>query len=549
MKIIFDKTFVAVCPFSEKEISKGAGFRWDPKERRWWTNDTAIASKLAGHFDSSAKNEVARREATAAHASEASAATSAVIEVAAPAGLAYLPYQKAFLAYMRTILAAGKVGVLLADQMGLGKTIQALGAINDSPDRFRKVLVICPASLKLNWAREAEKWLIKKPTIAIPTPKAPDGISEASLVIINYDIAGKLREKLSEVEWDLIVCDEAHSLKNTKAARTKAILGGGRERLPSLKTKFWLMMTGTPILNRPTELWTMIKTLDKDGLGADFLGYHRRYCDAKKTRFGWDFSGHSNESELQDKLRGRFMIRRLKNEVLTELPEKRRVIIPLDASGKTKQLVLGELAAKSKLEEITDKIKARGEEPGAEAIVAELKAKCSMLIAEMTKLRHDLGTAKAAECKSLLISKAESEPTLIFCHHHDAIDSVLASLQSAGLRAAKFDGRDSLQVRDQLVSDFQAGLFDALVLQITAAGMGLTLTESKSVVFLEMDWTPGKMAQAEDRAHRIGQTRGVVVEYLVYDESLDAHLAKTLLEKEQIISACLDKNKGPQKDF
>jgi SWI/SNF-related matrix-associated actin-dependent regulator of chromatin subfamily A-like protein 1 len=541
MKITHANTrWEAISTFQEKEIPKAAGFRWDPKSTRWATTDPAIAEKLLGYCDPEAIEKIRAAKGATAAIRAASAASTANIETPSPEGLEYLPYQLGFLAFMREV-PADRRGILLADQMGLGKTIQALGLINDQPERFGgKVLVICPASLKLNWAREAEKWLIKKPTICIPTPKKPEGIAEASLVIINYDIAGKLKEKLMAESWDLVIVDEAHALKNSKAIRTRAILGGGRERTAPLPARFWLMMTGTPILNRPCEMWTLLQTLDKQGLGADFFGYHRRYCDAKNNGFGWDFSGASNLDELQEKLRSSIMIRRLKEDVLKELPAKRRSIIPLDAAGKTGRLVQAEKDLQEKAEQIAAAIRAKGTDETEAAIVEQLRAAASAALEDMSRIRAELAIIKAEECAGLLTDKASSEPTLIFCHHHASIDITVEKLRAAGLRVGKLDGRDSLAARDALVQDFQAGKLDAAVLQIHSAGVGLTLTRSRSVVFLELDWTPGKMAQAEDRVHRIGQENSVQIDYLVYDKSLDALLAKTLLKKEAVIAKAMD---------
>jgi SWI/SNF-related matrix-associated actin-dependent regulator of chromatin subfamily A-like protein 1 len=551
MKITFTNSrWEAISTFQEKEIPKAAGFRWDPKSTRWATNDAATAEKLLGYCDPAAIEKIRAAKGATAAIRAASAASTATITAPAPEGLEYLPYQRAFLAFMREVPATRR-GVLLADQMGLGKTIQALGLINDQPSRFGgKVLVICPASLKLNWAREAEKWLIKKPTICIPTTKThgketSNNFSAYSLVIINYDIAGKLKEKLMAESWDLVIVDEAHALKNSKAIRTRAILGGGRERTAPLPARFWLMMTGTPILNRPCELWTLLQTLDKQGLGGDFFGYHVRYCDGKKNGFGWDFSGASNLDELQEKLRSSIMIRRLKEDVLKELPAKRRSIIPLDAAGKTGRLVQAEKDLQEKAEQIAAAIRAKGTDETEAAIVEQLRATASAALEDMSRIRAELAIIKAEECAGLLIDKSSSEPTLIFCHHHASIDITVEKLRAAGLRVGKLDGRDSLAARDALVQDFQAGKLDAAVLQIHSAGVGLTLTRSRSVVFLELDWTPGKMSQAEDRVHRIGQENAVQIDYLVYDKSLDALLAKTLLKKEAVIAKAMDNTAQP----
>ena len=571
MSLTFDNgKFLWIGGFDTKDIPKNAGFKWSPSLSSWWTESSDRAKKLVKYADAVATEAMADHAEKAVEVRKASVQASADYDAPCPAGLEYLPYQKAFLQFFSTVYGI-RNGALLADEMGLGKTIQALGAINDHPD-IRKILVVCPASLKLNWQREAEKWLVEKHEVKVLGTKVTKKINQTELpvgdrilAIVNYDILLKLRPILEKGSFDLIICDESHNLKNYKAKRTQSLLGGlleekGKESktlLRALNTRFWLMMTGTPILNRPNELWTTVKKLDPTGLGESWKGFHFRYCGAKHTGFGWDVSGASNLSELQDKLRGSIMIRRLKSEVLKELPAKRRRIIPLEAqSTGTEEKLQDEASLNKKVEGLRAQIETKrelaktlGKEldelPEEKAFVEALTASVGETIGEMSVLRKELAQTKARECLPLLVDAAETEPVLIFCHHHDTIDSVLAGLREKGIKAEKIDGRDPVEKRQKTVDAFQAGKYDALVLQIQAAGVGLTLTRSSHVIFLEQDWTPGRMVQAEDRAHRVGQANAVLVDYLVYDQSMDAHLAQVLIAKEGIISIAVDDTSTP----
>jgi hypothetical protein len=202
--------FVAHFPFSyeTKDIVKNAGFRFDPARKLWYTRDALVASKLD---PSLAVAAVAKANA----ALDASRAVDADLSIPAPQGLEYLGYQKAGIAY-----AMARANTLIGDEMGLGKTIQALGMINADPS-IRSVLVICPASLKLNWQREAQKWLTRPASIGIANGTFPD----SDIVIINYDILAKHRDAIFARSWDLLVADECHYVKNPKAQRTKLLLG------------------------------------------------------------------------------------------------------------------------------------------------------------------------------------------------------------------------------------------------------------------------------------------------------------------------------------
>lgn len=226
--------FVAESTFAEKDIVKAAGFRWHGGNCRpgcsaciaqlplkvWWTDRAASAGRLINYATDEAKAALSGHVAKV----EASKAADADIEIPAPAGLSYLGYQKAGIAY-----AKQRKSTLIGDEMGLGKTIQALGFINASPE-IETVLVVCPASLRLNWEREARKWLVRDFKFHVVETADPPP-ADATFVIVNYDrLSGKAGEAVFEAlmarDWGLLVADEAHYLKNPKAKRTQAVLGG-----------------------------------------------------------------------------------------------------------------------------------------------------------------------------------------------------------------------------------------------------------------------------------------------------------------------------------
>jgi SNF2 family DNA or RNA helicase len=448
---------------------------------------------------------------------ETSRATDAIVDVPAPAGLSYLPYQRAGISYMM-----GRQASLLADEMGLGKTIQAIGLINADPTVFR-VLVICPASLKLNWQRELRRWLTRPLSVEVANGSFP--ISD--VVVINYDVLAKHREAIDDVAWDLLIVDECHFLKNPDAKRTQQVLGkvdrrAKRVAVAPIRSRRRVFMTGTPIVNRPVELWPIVQSLDPAGLGRSFFGYAKRYCAAHEGRYGWDFTGSSNLDELQRRLRATFMVRRLKEEVLTDLPPKRRQIVVLPTDEASARLIEAERAAYERWEEALST---------SSAATAEFS--------EMSRLRHETGLAKVAVAVEFLREALDEGGKIVaFAHHRDVISALAAEFGEA---AVAMTGETPIAERQAAVDRFQTDPKCRLFVgSIQAAGVGITLTAAQHVVFVELDWVPGNVTQAEDRCHRIGQRGSVLVQHLVFDGSLDMRMGEVILSKQEVIAAALD---------
>jgi len=492
--------------FETKEFVKQAGFRWDGMNRYWYTTYAEVAAKL--------DPEAAVAAAVAANQSLVqSRATDAAVEIPVPAGLAYLPYQKAGIAY-----AQDRAAVLFGDEMGLGKTIQAIGAINADPS-IESILIVAPASLKINWSRELRKWLVRDLSIGIA---AGDDLPATQIVIVNYDILVRHRAALDARRWDLLISDEVHYAKNSKAQRTIALLGkNGKGGIAARKRIF---LTGTPIVNRPKELWTLVQALDPAELGSNFFRFHKRYTNAHHNGYGWDFSGASNLGELQTKLRSKFMIRRLKADVLTELPPKRRQIIAIPANGAAKVIA--------------------AEKAAYEEMVRRLDAGEKVDFAEMSRVRHDTAVAKIPYLIEHLEECLEAEAKVVcFIHHHDVAQKLKEHFPEAAFLTGEVA---SMNKRTEEVDRFQNDPSCKLFIgSIAAAGVGLTLTASSHVVFGELDWVPGNVSQAEDRCHRIGQRESVLVQHLVFDESVDALQAKMIVEKQGVITAALDTPTAP----
>jgi len=559
--------FVLASEYEDRFVPKNAGFRWHPGDgcgrkgcrpcehelgRVWWTADVLRASDLGEYAEDTLRADLEHRAEPAAEARaeeerqaekaaraekrrratslRASKAKDAKIDVPSPPGYEYLPFQRAAIAY-----ALSRKNTLLADEMGLGKTIEALGVINADPTAA-KILIVCPASLKLNWVRECERWLVVERRVGVAGKSFPE---DAEVVIVNYAILGKWADELAGT-WDVLIADECHYVKNRKAKRSK--------HLAALRAKRKLFLTGTPILNRPVELQPIAGLLDPDTFGH-FLNFAKRYCKPQRNRFGWDFSGASHLPELHEKLRGTIMVRRTKAEVLTELPPKRRQVIELASDGFA-ELVSVEEAAWDEHKRRLARLRARSGEARATRNEAsddelrELREGVNAAFGELSKLRHATALAKVPlvveHVKNALLA---SPKIVVFAHHRQVVAEIA---EAFGKDAVTLTGSHTAEQRQAAVDRFQDEAdCTVFVGSIRAAGLGLTLTASAHVVFAELDWVPANLTQAEDRTHRIGQRDSVLVQHLVLQSSLDARMVRTLITKQRVVDATLEGDSRP----
>jgi len=435
-------------------------------------------------------------------------------------GRQLMPFQREGLKFLH----AKDGRALIGDEMGLGKTIQALAYIHTRPD-LRPALVICPASLKLNWAQEAAVACPELKTSLI-SGKTQGRLPTADIHIINYDIVADRFNNIVESDIKLMILDEAHYLKNRKAKRTKAILGKGKKAPGLSRVEKIIALTGTPILNRPVEIYPVAKTLAPNDI-PPFMTFAHKYCGAKHNGFGWDFNGSSNTKELHDLLTSTIMIRRTKAEVLKDLPEKTRSVIPIEMSATAVHEYEQAKAHFLKWLATVD----------PEKVSAAQRAE--VLVQFQTLKRLAARGKWAATIDWLKDALNTGSKILVFAIHHDAVDSLMDALKS--YIPVKIDGRDSQEARNAAVSRFQDDpACRVFVGNIKAAGVGLTLTAASAVAFTELGWTPGEHIQAEDRAHRIGQKNAVNVYYLIAKDTIEEDIAALLDNKQKVLNAVLD---------
>ena len=449
----------------------------------------------------------------------------------APAGQAYMPFQKAGIGY-----ALKRRATLLADEMGLGKTIQAIGVINNDPGVTR-TLIVCPASVRPNWMNELRKWdATGARHVKLSTLEDCETLPEGRLIAVTtYSRLLDMSGTLAGGGFDCLVCDEAHLLKTPKAGRTTAVAA-----LLDAREMRRLYLTGTPMLNRPQELFTLLKQLDPDTWSnrGQFL---KRYCGAcLKTVPGgrkvWQVGETAtNANELAARLREGLMVRRLKSEVYRELPPKTRATIALDESD----LAAGAMAAievpTNTLRELRDATHRAGE-----------MSPSKVRFEEVARIYHDTGLAKAPLVARYVSDLARANPghkMVVFAHHADVIDTLLTELRDGDIGHALITGDTLENKRGREVDRFQDDpACQVFVGNIEAAGVGITLTASEHVIFAELPWRPADVFQAEDRCHRIGQVGKVRVDYftIAHPNSLDDLLTELLSRKQRHIDAIID---------
>jgi SWI/SNF-related matrix-associated actin-dependent regulator 1 of chromatin subfamily A len=534
--------FVALTRYEEKDLPKKAGFKWDVLKRHWYTKDVHIAAKLYGYADSSCRAELEALSTQYDTTIEASKSRGCNISVPTPEGKEFRPFQLAGIDFLLKHKHA-----LLADDMGLGKTPQTIGVINYCPE-IKSVLIICPNSLKINWRNELNDWLTRKLSVGIGAKSFPAD----DIVIINYDILKKFATDVRKRHWDLVIVDESHFCKNPKAQRTTQVVGKKARNvwiLDPLRADRMIALTGTPILNRTIELFPILNWLDPANYD-NFFKFGLRYAAGKKGRFGWDFTGHSNLKELQQKLRSTVMIRRTKAEVLTDLPPKIRQVIEIPAQDETLAGILKERQFYENCMENISQLRAAAElaklsdnQQDYHNAISRLKDSQAIAFKEMAKVRHDTAILKLPILANHLREMLEGtdKKIVVFAHHHDMINGLYE--QFPGMCVRLTGEQDVDEKNDAVVKFVEDPNCRVFLGSIKAAGIGLNKLQlvCSHAVFAEEDWVPAWITQCEDRLHRYGQLSSVLCQHYVLEGSIDSMMAKRTVTKQNVADKALDK--------
>jgi len=432
-----------------------------------------------------------------------------------------LPFQRAGVAY-----ALATRRTFIADEMGLGKTVEALATLQ-AAQAFPAV-VVCPATLKLNWKREAEKWLPGK-TVEIVSGRTCYDV-EADIIIVNYDILDAWKECFT---LNALVLDESHLAKTPTSKRTKAAIFLAK-KVPA--TGVVLALTGTPVINKPSELVSQLNILGALKSFGGAKGFHQRYCEWD----GWGWSGGKNLKELNERLRGTCYVRRTKTEVLTELPPKRRANVPVTLEPPARKL--HDRAVADLLDLLGEQAREKAYEDGTNANQAERLARARAQAAEalvrLNTLRRVTGEGKIPLAKDWIENflTDSDEKLVVFAHHKSVVQGLVEMFD-----APRIDGSATQLERQAAVDLFQDnGKTRLIICSIKAAGIGITLTAASNVLFIESDWTPAGNSQAEDRLHRIGQTDSVTAWYLQAEDTVDERISELLAEKALLVDAATE---------
>lgn len=447
---------------------------------------------------------------------------------------------------------------LVADEMGLGKTATALAWLYNHPE-LRPALIVCPAAIKLQWAQEITRWLgIPAEDIEIVKGTRLRPL-ERPLAIVNYDILGKRMSNLLDYRPKVVILDESHYVKEVKSKRSK--VSATICQLPGVESV--LALTGTPVVNRPKELWHQIQCVQSK-MWPNFFRYAMRFCDPQRveTRWNpeknirdkaWDFSGASHLDELDKILREEVMVRRRKVEVMAQLPEIQSVTVPFEVDLTKYHQVRQEV--RERLADLAESLRSEREsitslETGAKGIAIASRAERNstvrldgLVITEITRLKHEAALAKVDVALDWITNFIQTgEPLVVYVHHHDLGDAITDGLQKAGLPVpAPLDGRRSASWRRDNVTAFGDGAFPVIVCGLKSMGMGVDGLQrgASHVAMLEFGWSPTDHAQAVARLHRIGQDNAVTVHYLLAAGTIDERIAQLVDAKATVTSAVM----------
>ena len=412
------------------------------------------------------------------------------------------PYQKVGVEFLHH--TDGRA--MIADQPGLGKTVQSIAYAHMYG---LKTLIVCPLTVVVNWQKEIKKFTGKNSCIW--STKGKEGHGNLQFHIINYDAVRKHHTKLRKVGYDLMVCDEATYLKNRKTLRFKSILGSYKERrkYPGIKTKHLIFLTGTPVMSRPVEAFTLLNVLDKLKFNS-FYHFTKRYG-------GWKGQPVKNLKELHERTKD-LVIRRKKRDVLSELPDKQKNDLYVELS-------------KNERKEYNDLL---------DELFGQWRFSGKPTIGTMPKIQSYLIGKKIPRLREIIDEYLDNDRSiLVFCSYIQPLKDLMAEYEhEAAILHGSMKRDDRQESIDRLSrGDARVGLFS-----LKAAGMGIDGLQHTidTVVFLDFDWVPANHEQAEDRVHRIGQGKAVQIFYMMAADTIDEYMNELIQEKMNMAAQIVD---------
>jgi len=510
-----NKRFLFDCKFEERHLAKDAGLCWDSTLKKWYTTSLAVAASLRVYAVGAAKTKINQAFITITPWAKPLSRV--------PINLKLMPHQETAIKF-----ALERNRCYLGLDPGLGKTIVA--AIVCAELRMPCVY-ICPPFLLQNVEAEFKKWAPELRVCVYSSRKTMHTLyptASCNVTIVPDSLLTKKEtiEHVLNFSGTLLIVDEAHRFKNSDAKRTTALLGKGK--VSGIVDMFdrQIFMSGTPMPNRPIELYPILSKVAPECIGfMSEYQYAQRYCAAWQAPWGRDVSGASNMAELAARViypSGKFMLRQKK--ALLKLPPKLEEIFVVSA-GMSPRL--------AKLDGHLGQVYRSGEDL-VKLKLAEQAGHVEGEDLHLATYRRLLGVEKATHVlpyiESLLLETEEN--LLVFAYHKDVITKLKEGLASH--KPFVITGETPIKDRQEIVKQFQEDKTRKLFIgNYVACGIGFTLTKATRVIFVEFDWVPGVNAQASDRAHRIGQTEPVLVQYVAYKDSIDKAVIETLLRKQR----------------
>lgn len=426
------------------------------------------------------------------------------------------PYQKVAVEFF--INNNGRA--ILADDPGTGKTLMSLAFVAHT--KKQRTLVICPSSVKYSWESEVEKWTKLKAVVITSKTDWRDIDPKTNVYIINYDILKKHFKELSMFRWDCLILDEFHLVKNNAAQRTKAVKAIGKN-IQSI-----ILLSGTPILSRPVELFNGLAMLDPR-VWNNYFDYTKRYCDGKQGYFGYEARGATNIEELKTKI-AKYFLRRRKTDVLKDLPEKVFIDVPVMLDEDTRKEY--KTAEKEFATYLRENKGMRSKEI--------LKTLQGEKLTKINYLRQITSAGKVPHARELIENLVDSgQKVLVFSVYNEPLERLFDGFPGISVMV---NGKMNAEDRQVSIKRFQEDesvrvFFGGMV----SAGVGITLTQASAVVFLDYSWVPAEHIQAQDRAHRPGATADRLTIYQLYSKNtIDNVMSEILKKKQHLFDTIID---------
>ena len=514
-------------------VKQVPGITWDAKTKAWRSPMTSVDEALdfCRRFDLSVPpellahaDEVAERTSALIHASRA---TDADIEVA---GLPLLGYQRAGVQY-----ALDARRCFIADDMGLGKTIQSIATVEAAG--AYPVAVICPPSLVLNWKAEYAKWLPEKNVAVVTDRKSFPDKGTYDVVVLGWSNIAHWAEQVKGHQ--ALIADESHYAKSYDAQRTKAVVKVAKT-VPA--DGLVLALTGTPVTNKPAEYAAQLEMLGRLKDFGGKMGFYRRYCAAFRDKWGhWHLEGNSNLDELNEKLRSTCYVRRVKEQVLLDLPPV--VHAPMVISGASAAMTEYRKAEANIVEWLVERAAQIAEELGVSVKSAKVRARMAAEsnehLVRMSVLRRLAARAKMEAINEWVEQVVgEGRKVVIAAHHREIVDEL--SHRFGGLRIQ--GGQDVAEVEEHKARFMKESCAAApvIVLSIQAAKTGHTLTSAQDVLFVELPWNWADVEQTYSRCHRLGQEGSVTATYMLAAGTVDEEIYDMVQRKRSVVAAATD---------